>query len=182
MINLLPPSEKENLKKEERLKLAIILELSVLFFLISFSLIFLSIDIYVGSFYESQQIALSGEKEKLDEIKEFKKELDETNRQLEELDYFYSQQTDLSGFLGEIKSLFPGGISLEKVSINAVDGAQKLAVSASGNASLIENLTELRTNLKEDGSFDQISFLPTSIWVESEDIDFTINFQAILKK
>lgn len=171
--------------KEEKWKLVIILELSVLFFLISFFLIFLSVRIYVGSLFEAQQIILSQEKGEFEktEISDLKKELSEINSQMEKLDSFYSGRISFSDFLGEIKGFFPKEITIKQISINIIDAGQKtINVSVSGNAPRVEDLILLRENLKKDGRFIQINFSPSSIWVESLDIDFNINFQASLKK
>ena len=56
MINLLPSQEKEEIKQEENFKLILILGIIFLFFLISFSLILTSINIYISGEAKVQKI------------------------------------------------------------------------------------------------------------------------------
>ena len=64
MINLLPPEYKKELSKEEQFKIVLTLGIFVLLFLFCFSLILLSIEIYVsGQFEIGKQLIQRSQKE-----------------------------------------------------------------------------------------------------------------------
>lgn len=181
MINLLPISEKQNLLMEERWKLILILGLIILLFLVSLILIFLAINIYISGQIETQEFILSQKETEKTEIQNFQKEINQTNQTLLRLDSFYQQEANLTGFLGKIADLLPVDVFLNEISINPdKKETNKFQVSISGRALLIENLIELRENLKKENNFSQIYF-PPSIWVETRDVDFNINFQTVLE-
>ncbi|MFC1789384.1 PilN domain-containing protein [Patescibacteria group bacterium] len=184
MINLLPTLEKKNLLKEEKWKLILIIELIVLFFLISLFLIFLSIKVYIGSRLEAQQIVLSQEREELEktEINAFKAELGIINNQLEKLESFYDQEKSFTNFFKEIANLTPKEIIFNQISINSTDASREnFQISLSGYAPRVENLIEMRQNLNKDERFNQVYF-PSSIWIKESDINFNITFQVVFDK
>lgn len=184
MINLLPLSEKQILLEEEKWKLILILSLIILIFFISLSLILFSIKIFISSQLEAQKVILSQEEKVFGqtEIQDFQKEINQTNLALLKLNTFYKQKINLTEFLEKIPNLLPKGIFLTQISISPIKKEEnKFQVSLSGYTPLIEDLIELRENLKKENELSQIYF-PPSIWVETKDIDFNITFQAILKK
>lgn len=181
MINLLPPSEKQNLLEEERWKLILILVLIVFVFFISLILIFLSLNIYVSSQLEAQKVILSQKEAEKTEIQDFQKEINQANQTISELNSFYEKAVSITGFLDKISNLLPKDVFLTDISVSPIKKEEnKFQVSLSGYAPLIENLIELRENLKKENEFSQIYF-PSSIWVETKDINFSITFQAIIK-
>jgi len=184
MINLLPPIEKQNLLEEEKWKMILIIALIVFIFFISLILIFLSIKISISSQVETQEVALSQVEKEFNktEIQNFQKEINQTNQTLLKLNTFYQEKTNLTEFLEKISNLLPESLLLTQISISPIEKEKnKFQISLSGQAPFVENLLDFRENLKAESQFSQIYF-PPSIWVETKDIDFNINFQAILQK
>ena len=68
MLNLLPKQYKEELKNEENFRLALILGILALSFLLSFFLLLLAIRIYMGGLIESQRIIIEIQQRRYKEI------------------------------------------------------------------------------------------------------------------
>lgn len=179
MINLLPLTEKENLLLEKKKRIAIILWILVLFFLICLILILFSIKIYIQSQVESQRTLLvEAEKEfEQSEIQELRAKINSINSTLTKLDSFYQEKIYFSQVLEEISATLPQGMYLTGFSvIPPLNKENGIKVSLSGFAPTVEHLIELKNNLDEDPNFKETSFPPEN-WVNPEDIDFFITFK-----
>ncbi|MFH1036756.1 MAG: PilN domain-containing protein [Patescibacteria group bacterium] len=184
MINLLPPSEKQNLLDEEKGKLILILGLTLAIFLVAIIMIFFAVNVVISSEVKSQKTLLEQKSAEFNEteIKIFQDEIAAANKTLYDLNYFYKEETDFVSFLQEISSLLPSGVFLKNISINSIDKTEsRFQISLSGFAPTVENMAELQENLKVEKNFSQV-YIPPSIWVKQRDIEFDISFQAVIKK
>ncbi|MBL7150149.1 MAG: PilN domain-containing protein [Candidatus Pacebacteria bacterium] len=172
MINLLPPQQKRDLLREERFKLILILGILLLIFLILFSLILLSIKIYISGQAESQKsLANLGEKE-LPQFNALKEKLNSINQDLSKVDSFYEGQFHLTEFLERISKITPEGIYLKSFSYQK-DTSQ---ITFSGFSPTVEVLVDFKENLEKQENFKEIRFSPTA-WIKLVDIDFDVTFK-----
>jgi len=182
MINLLPPAEKNNILMEEKLKLILIFGLFIFTFFLSLILIFLSIRVTLFSQLAAQKIVLDRKEKEFneEEFKIFKNEINQKNQLLRDLQLFYRQKNDFSGFLVKIYDLLPKNVFLNEISVSPLSQDKQFQVSISGFALLIEDVIEFREKIKQEKNFSQI-YIPSSTWVKNKEVDFNITFQAQFK-
>jgi len=181
MINLLPPLEKEELKKEESWKQTMILGILVLIFLISFSLVLFSIKFYIIGEVEAQKILYQQREKELrnPRIQSLQKNLISFNQILLQLDSFYRNQLKLTGTLEKISNTLPPGLYLTNLSLIPQSSDKKdwrLVCNMSGYAPTREALLDLKENLENEELFGEIYFPPAN-WVKSTDISFVVSFK-----
>ena len=178
MINLLPPQEKEDLKKEEQYKIVLILGILILVCLIYFSLILYSINIFLFGEAESQKIVYTQREKELKnpQIQAFQASLSEFNKKVSQLDSFYQNQVSFTGILGKISATIPPEISLISLSLSLEEEAVKC--SFSGFSPNRETLVKFKDVLEKEEGFTKVYFPPTC-WVKPKDINFTIGFNII---
>jgi Tfp pilus assembly protein PilN len=171
MINFLPPKQKEELLKEERFKLVLILGIIVFANLISFLLILFSIKIFLASQLEIQKIFMADrEKElKASQVEELEKKIEGYNLNFSKLSSFYRSQIKFPDILEKISKNLPAEAYL--TSFNFASNK----ISLSGFCPDRERLLEFKDNLEEEESFKEIYFPPQN-WVEKTDINFSVNF------
>lgn len=179
MINLLPPEQKNELKREEKRKLVLILGIIFLTFLLCLLLILLSIKISISSELNSQKNLLAIEEARYStpEIKDFQGKITVVNGKLSEISVFYQEQPDLAAILEKLSANIPPKVYLTNLSWQK-DVAQ---MNISGRAPLRDDLTALKINLEREASFSEVYF-PPSNWLKSKDIDFYVTFKAKLQK
>ena len=172
MINLLPPQYKNELKQERKYKLVLILGIVVLFFLISLSLILLSIKFYTQGQVESEKILLSlKEKQfKTPETEALQKDIVLVNQEISKLSSFYQNQTNLVEILEKLSQIFPPGMYLTSLSYQKAI----FQISLSGYAPTRETLVQFKENLEKE--FKEVNF-PPSNWVVPTDINFQTTFK-----
>jgi len=174
MINLLPPQYKNELKQERKYKLVLILGIVVLFFLISLSLILLSIKFYTQGQVESEKILLSlKEKEfKTPETEALQKEVISINQNILKLSSFYQNQANLVEILEKLSQISPSGMYLTSLSYQKTN----FQISLSGYAPTRETLVQFKENLEKEKEFKEVNF-PPSNWVAPTDINFQATFK-----
>ncbi|MDD5144649.1 MAG: hypothetical protein PHW72_00740 [Candidatus Pacebacteria bacterium] len=177
MINLLPQLKKEELRQEENWKLIIVLGIFALFFLISLSLIFFSIENYILGESKVQKIILSQKEKEFENsnIKDLNEKLINFNQTVSRLDYFYGNQKKIGDILSKISETVPLGVVINNLSLGLK--SKKFTCGISGSSPNRELLLEFKENLEENESFKDINFPPGS-WVESKDIDFALSFSV----
>lgn len=180
MINLLPPTERENLIKEARLRLFFVWGIFVLFFLTAFSLVLFSINVYLAGETSSYKILIDYEQQKSStlEAQNTEKEIGEINKRLESLNAFYLGQPKITELLRKISELIPEEIYLNSLSLDPVEG-DGFRVSLTGYSKTRETLLEFKKNLESDQVFKGIYF-PPSNWVKPSDVNFSASFEMTL--
>jgi len=181
-INLLPQKEKELLLKEEKFKIILILGISLIAALISFSLILLSIKIYLLGEIEIQKILLLQKETESLPVKEIEGKISSHNLILSQLRSFYQNNFSLSETLEDIFQTLPQEIYLTNlnVSLTTLKGERLLEVSLSGFSPDRETLLEFKKNLESRESFRDIYFPPSS-WIKAQNINFSVDFKISLK-
>ncbi len=178
MINLLPPIEKENMRREENWRIVLVLGITVLAAFICFSLVLFSVKIIISGSVEAEKI-LFGQKEKELEDSQAdanEKELNAINQGLVSLNSLYQNQVSFTDILEEITKTIPSGVLLNNLSLSPHSSKEiNISCTLSGFAPDRESLLEFKANLEEESSFNDIYFPPAS-WTEQTNINFTVNF------
>jgi len=174
MINLLPPEEKEYLLFEEKKKIVLILEMLAFLFLVSLSLVLFSLEIYISGELKAQEIALAQQEEEFEssEMKDFPEMIKTANHMFSSLETFYEKRFDLLEVFDRLYNLLPEGVYLNTFLYQE----ESSEITISGFAKTRESLVEFRENLEKSACF-QDPYFPSSVWLKSNNIDFTSKFK-----
>lgn len=172
-MNLLPPQEKDFLKKEEKLKVMLVLEIVFSFFLIFLFMCLLATKIILGAELEGANIALSAERENFIKTQptEFQNKVVLLSQDIDKLDNFYKNQINVSEASQVIAEILPEGVYLT----NFTWQKSNKKIEITGFAPQRDNLFELQRNLREKGIFENIDF-PQSNWIKPNNIEFLATF------
>ncbi|MDO8424781.1 MAG: PilN domain-containing protein [bacterium] len=175
MINLLPPEQKEELLKEDKLKIILILESVILFIFISQGLLFFLIKNYILADLEIQKIYSKEREEelKVPVIKELEDKIKLSGQAFTRLNSFYQSQVDVAAVLEKISTKLPKEVYL--TSLNFDPNSSK--ASLTGFAPTREKLLIFRENLENEKAFSEIYFPPGN-WVNPVEINFNIVLKA----
>jgi hypothetical protein len=175
MINLLPPTEKQNILNEKNLKKIIILGLVLFFSLICFSLMMLFIQFDLNGKLVFQRTILRDKRKEFEssKAKELEGEILYFNKIFVDIQSFYKMQFPLAKTLEKLANLVPDGIKLSNVTF----GKENRDFSFVGIAETREILLALKKNLENEKSFQGIYFPPSS-WVSPENINFLVKFKV----
>ncbi|MBI2098654.1 MAG: hypothetical protein HYT49_03355 [Candidatus Wildermuthbacteria bacterium] len=182
MINLLPPQYKEELQREERFRLVLILGLLLVVFLICLSLALLSIRVYVSGEIQAQQILVEAQREEGGELR--LERMRELNSDIAGASSFYANRVLLSDVIERISAAFPSNVYLTSFAYTPVSqrggkGAPapaKAKIALAGFAPQTEDLLALRANLGQITLFKNFYF-PPSNWIRAADINFSFEFE-----
>jgi len=175
MINLLPFSQRTELKKEEQIK--IILNLELLLFIIFFclGLFFWGIKTYLYIQIDAQKTLISAKEQELNflNFSETKKELEELDKVFENLKNFYEAQPDIIKILEKIFDSQPKGLYLTNFSYSSSNSGINLSGYAPNRDS---DLLPFKNNLElEKGKLFKEVFFPNYNWLKPLDVNFNVN-------
>lgn len=168
MINLLPPSYKEELRGEEQFRLALILGLLLMAFFICLSLSLLAIRVYVFGEIQAQQILVESQRKEGGESR--LAQIRQRNSDTASIAFFIANKLVLSDIVNRIASALPE--SMHMTSLSYAKGKIALA----GFAFTVEDLQQFRKNLEQDTLFKNFHFAPSN-WVSAKNIDFSFDFE-----
>lgn len=177
MINLLPPKQKEDLRKERQLKIALILGLILSAVFISQALLLFLIKNHLAAGLEIQKIYSRERAEELKApaFKELEDKIKSSGLVFVNLDSFYRAEgkTGAVGLLEKIPIVLVKGIYLTSLDFDL----KSRQVSLAGFAPTREKLLNLRENLEKEKTFDDIYFPPEN-WLSPADINFSATFKT----
>lgn len=178
MINLLPPENKKELRREENFKTTIIVGILVMVSLVCFSLILLSIKEFIAGEIKVQQILTSQKEAELatPQMQVLQENLTSFNKELSDLKSFYEKQFSYSLALERISSAIPSGIYLTNLSLSPSPKERQFSCNISGFSPDRDKLIELKERLEKESYFKEVVF-PTTNWVKAADISFTASFK-----
>jgi len=173
MINLLPSQEKEELKNEEKFKTTIILGSLSFVFLIFLGLLLFSIKINILSEIQDKKVLIEIESRSSEnpQIKEFEKNVAETNQKISQLNSFYKNQTSIPSALEKISNLLPANVYLTSLSYQK----ENSQVILQGYAQTREGLLEFKKSLESQKEVKNLDS-PISNLIKSTNIDFYFSF------
>ena len=182
MINLLPPQQKEELLEEKKLKLVLILGITILAALFSLFLILFSVKTSVKGEVELQKILMEQKDLQAPQQKILEERIKSLNLTLSELSSFYQREISLVDILETISKTLPKRTYLNTFYFSRLTKKEDLEkyrgqISLSGYAPSRETLLELKKNLESQDSFSGVYFPPAN-WVTPTDIIFTVNFKV----
>lgn len=177
MINLLPPSFKEALQKEEDTRLFWILCFLVGAFFLCASLLLLSLHIYLKGSVDAQEIFLTAYMQKTASEEDLKEEIKGLNETFTRFSSFYEKQPKVSAIIERVSLAIPQGIRL--TFFQYLPSSQTRAkVILSGFSPAREELLSFRESLRKDPSFGNFNF-PPSNWAKPSDILFSFSFEIL---
>lgn len=184
MINLLPETEKKELKREEILKKIFIILIFLLIFILILILILFSLKIYISSKAENvRNLVLEREKDLIDpEFMNFQETVKKTNQRISKIQKFWQNQILITPIFEEISPLVPNSIYFTNFSFKKIfEGNKKFAdIHSSGWAENREDLFYFKKKLEEKEDFKDVHFSPTS-WTAPTDINFSLSFKIEFK-
>jgi len=175
MINLLPPGQKKELEQEGILKLVLTFGIIVLAFLVSLTLILVSIKFSLLADLRAQEIYIEQKQKELEkpETQELKAKIKEYNSILFKLEAFYRRQPNLTSIFEEISFLaYSKGIYLTTFKFDS----QASQVSLTGFSPTCEILLQFKENLEKTEGLKEIVF-PDDTWLQDTNINFLVSFK-----
>jgi len=179
MINLLPKIQKEELEKEERIKIISILGIIFFAAILSFNLILLVLKILSSNKLEIQDIIFQQREKELEiyKIKDREKEIKKYNLLFSDILNFYQNQIDVTEILEKITNLIPENANLKSFKFKPLVEKDFIAeIFLTGFSPDRETLIKIKENIENEKSFDQLNF-PVSNWASQFNIDFSLSFK-----
>lgn len=154
MINLLPKIQKEELEREERLKIISILGIVFLSSFLSFFLILFSIKVNFNWKLEIQRMIFEQRKKelKVSQIEDLEKEIKKYNLLFSKLNSFYQERINFAEILEKFSAILPEGIYLKRFDLNPVAG-KEIELSITGFSPDRMSLIRLKENLENEKEF-----------------------------
>ncbi|MDO8435793.1 MAG: hypothetical protein Q7S82_00180 [bacterium] len=180
MINLLPPQKKAELRKEENLKVVLILGFFFLISLVCFALILFSIKIFISGEVEAQKILYNQEEKEFEgsNLQTFQENINQSNEKIVQLESFYKGRFRFLDTFEIISRDLPLGIFLTSLSIFPQSKAgEGVAYNLQGFSPNRDILLQFKANLEQEERFYEINFPPSS-WIEPDNINFSASFKT----
>ncbi len=190
MINLLPLSEKINLKKEKRVKIVLISMLIFLYFLVCSILILISIKFYTQGEIELEKNLLREcqSRYQCSEIQNIEDDIKITNKNIGLINSFYDNKNVCVDSLKKISEIIPNGICLTNVAFNSYSNISRSSkekeknkeeysfqASIMGIADSRKDLFNFKEILEEQDDFTQLYISPSN-WTKPLDVNFNLTF------
>jgi len=183
MINLLPPSYKEELQGEEHFRLVLILGMLIVIFFVCLSLALLAIRVYLSGEIEVQQILVESQSQ--DDRTSRVEQVQKLNGDIAEVSSFYENKVLISDVILRISDVLPESVYITSLSYTPVFNSKsgkadekpsKVKIALTGFAPRTEDLLQIRTSLEQDPLFGNFHF-PPSNWIRATNIDFSFDFE-----
>ena len=183
MINLLPPSYKEELQGEEQFRLVLILGMLIVIFFVCLSLALLSIRVYLSGEIQAQQILV--ESQSKDDRSSRVDQVRDLNRDIAEASSFYENKVLISNVILRISDVLPESVYITSLSYTPIFNSKssrvdekpsKVKIALTGFSPRTEDLLQIRTSLEKDPLFGNFHF-PPSNWINATNINFSFDFE-----
>lgn len=192
MINLLPLSEKVNLKKEKRIKIVLILAMGFLYFLICFLLILLSIKFYIKgeTALEKNVLEWNQGRYEYSKMQDIENDIKKENKDINLINNFYENKNISSVFIKNISEIIPDKVCLANITINPFVEPKKtktkdeeikeqkysFEVLLSGIADSREDLFNFKQIIEKQDEFMDF-YIPPSNWAKPLNVNFNLKFK-----
>ena len=183
MINLLPPSYEEELRKEEYFRLVLILGMLIVVFFICLSVALLAIRVYLSGEIEVQQILVESQSQ--DDRRARVDQIRDMNGDIKEVSSFYKNKMLLSDAILRNSDALPESVYITSLRYTPVSNSNQSKVGGkpaevkivlTGFAPQTEDLLQIRTSLEKDPLFGNFHF-PPSNWIRATNINFSFDFE-----
>jgi hypothetical protein len=176
MLNLLPTSEKQFLKREQKKRLAIVLGSELLVFLVCLVLVFAAINFYILGRLASQEYFVK--QAELDSQSpgffDFMASMINYNKKLMVIDSFYKNQKPVTGPMQTLLSIErPEGVYFTRFSLSPDQNSAVIKAVISGKSDTRDHLLGFRANIESENKIQNIVFSPDS-WINQKDIIFNL--------
>ena len=177
MINLLPPQQKKEILEQQHLRLALILGVVFLSFLVSLFLVLFLVRSYILADLETQKINTEERRKEIVLNQDLEKEIIEANILLSDLNSFYEDNLDLTKVLEKINTTLPSGTYLTSYSLGFSKKVKEeiISISLTGYCQNRDTLVKFKESLEAEGAFTEVSF-STESWVKPS--EFRVNFRV----
>ncbi len=170
-INLIPPSKKEEIKKNKRLKTVIKAEIVLTFIAVAFFMVLLSFR-YILDINLAGESMLNAQMEKADQfgkIKNYDDQFNQANDLIKQVALIDQSQLYWSKIFIRLSQLTLPGIEIDSLS------TADYTITISGKADTRDNLINFKSNIEKEGCFSKVD-LPLSNLVDKTDVEFQIVF------
>lgn len=176
MINLLPPSQKEEISLLETLNLVLVLGMVITSFLISLSLLLLLVKINIEKEIALSEIFFKEKEKEAMESKKIREKIEKFNLEILTFTTFERKKTCVIEILEKISGNLPEKIYLTNFNLNWSEKDSLWQASLSGFSPDRESLLALKENLEKEEGFFQIYFPPEN-WIVPKNINFSLTFK-----
>ncbi len=180
MINLLPKTQLEELEKEKKIKILVILGIVFSLTLLAFNLILFALKIFSSSKLEIQNIIFEQREKELEiyQIKDKEKEIKRYNSLFSNLLNFYQNQINVVEILKKVSNLIPENAYLKSFKFKKIFEKDFIAeIFLTGYSPDRETLIKIKENIEKEKSFGELNF-PVSNWASQFNIDFSLSFKV----
>lgn len=168
-LNLIPPFEKERLRRKKQLRMLVRWEFALSALLVIFILTLVSVN-YIFSLNISLLLAERGQGAEYKKIEELQNNIKEINADVLEVEKIQKGQLYWTR-LGELLNRsIPDGIMLKSVA------TKNYGISLSGKSDTRGELVKLKEALEKEECVSELNF-PLSNLISKEDVDFQIDFK-----
>ena len=183
-INLLPETEKKEIKLEKVCQETVILLGLILIALLFFIFILISLKFYLTEKVNSlEKIVLERENElKAAQILEFKKRVTTVNQNLSKIQRFWQEELSIIPLFEKFTFLTPQSIYFTSFSYQKRVQEEKkekkvfAEIYISGWAGTREELFNFKKELEKEKEFKEVYFTPAS-WVKPTNLDFSLSLK-----
>lgn len=178
MINLLPLEERQKLILKKNEKLAVVLNIIIVVFLVCLTLVLLSIKFYILADTDNQKIALQQTQKEYQapEFANLSSVIKKYNLTIAQLDSFYKKEIYFNQVFQIITSVpSPQGLYLTNFSLKR-DAKGLVQVSASGASDTRDNLLIFQKNIEANG-YIKNPYFSTESWINPKNVNFSLTFQ-----
>ncbi|MCD6232913.1 hypothetical protein J7J81_00810 [bacterium] len=186
MLNLLPESEKREIRFQKALRTSLGFSILVIIFFVFFTLFLWGFKFYLDSRVSIEKEKLAAETKKfqsLPELKNFQKIIEFANREFLEFHNFYQSQPNITEALKEISETCPESIYFTMLSFDNISkqkGEVFGKVSLSGYAKTREDLFSFKKALEKRKGIYEVDVVPRS-WQEPRNVSFALNLKIKLQ-
>jgi Tfp pilus assembly protein PilN len=171
MINLLPPTYKEELRQQERANLAVILGTLVFVFILTLSMLFFIISIYLQGRVQVYDIMIEAQKKDESDQQSARSDIKRLNFDIGNAAAIQSKRILVSRIVEKISAELPQDFYLNAFMYG--DGK----VTISGFAPTRAVLIEFRDAIQSDPMFSS-ALLPLPIFPQEENVMFTLQLET----
>jgi len=178
MINLLPLEERQKLILKKNEKLAVVLNIIIVVFLVCLTLVLLSIKFYILADTDNQKIALQQTQKEYQapEFANLSSVIKKYNLTIAQLDSFYKKEIYFNEALNIITSVpSPKGLYLTNFSLDRNENGT-IKVIVTGISDTRDNLLIFRKNIEADTKIKNSYFSPES-WIDPKNANFSLTFE-----